>query len=121
MSNEQTIEHIELNITAAKELVELGTVLERLTENPDFKTIITEGYFKSEAHRLVMVKSSPAMMNEKGQKDTTQAIDAIGGLYQYFLAIQMKANMAHEAITTDEEMIEELVQEDLLEAEGTES
>ena len=107
----QLVEEIELSITEAREFVEQGRALDRLTENRDFKAIITEGYFKDEAVRLVHLKASPAMQNDERQKAVLTSIDAIGNLYQYLMKLERQAEMAEGAIADSEEALSEMAEE----------
>jgi hypothetical protein len=111
MSQEQ-IQAIEANIREAKKFVEQGEALERLRTNRDFKKVITEGYFEREAIRLVHLKADPNMQSPDSQKAIVAQIDAIGSLSQYFTAVFQQANMARKAITSSEEMIEEIRDEE---------
>lgn len=110
---QDVIEEIELEINAAKELVELGDALARLSKNKDFVTVITENYFKGEAARLVMAKASPAMRHPDQQEGVTKSIDAIGQLYQYFFKVQTQANQARDSIAESEQAIEDLAEGEL--------
>jgi hypothetical protein len=112
MSNAQQIEQIELTIEQGRAKIAKGNALNRLSENPDFKEIVREGYFKDEAVRLVQAKASPGMSNDAGQAAIVKSIDAIGGLLQYFVTIQTEANLALEAMGDHEEAITELEAEE---------
>ena len=85
---EHQVEQIELNIQQAKQLVEMGDVLDRLTQNPDFTRVIDEGYLKNEAVRLVHLKAAPSMQSDEAQQAITKEIDGIGALLGYFRAIR---------------------------------
>jgi hypothetical protein len=111
MSQEQ-IQAIEANIREAKKFVEQGEALERLRTNRDFKKVISEGYFEREAIRLVHLKADPNMQSPEMQKSIVAQMDAIGSLDQYFKAVFQQANMARKAISSGEEMIDELRDED---------
>jgi len=106
------IEQIELNIEDGKKLVKQGDALRRLSKNADFVTIIREGYFKDESVRLVQAKASPSMATPEKQAALIKSIDAIGELFQYFHMTEVQAQMAREAITSDEETLEELSAEE---------
>ena len=114
MSETETqIEQIEVSIEQAKDAIDRMKTLERLRNNDDFIKIIREGYFKEEAIRLVMMKSSHNFQGEQAQKDIIKDIDSIGRLEQYFGAIYQIGHTAQRALEADEETREELLAEEL--------
>lgn len=54
MSNTQ--EEIQFTSEQVEKAILTGDALKRLFDNPDFKLVITEGFLKDEALRLVMLK-----------------------------------------------------------------
>lgn len=111
---DQSIEELEVNIAEAREAVKLADALERLHNNADFKTVITSGYFTEEATRLVSAKAAPNLQADEMQAAIVRAIDAIGGLQQYFNKLFAQGDMARNAIEASQEEIA------MLEAEGAE-
>lgn len=112
MSQSQ-IEEIELNIEQAKRLIENGKALDRLYSNPDFRTVIREGYLEKEAVRLVHLKSDPQLQAQDMQHEIVKGIDAIGCLTHYFRNIEHQRMLAEKAIEECEETREELLAEGL--------
>jgi CHAT domain-containing protein len=110
MSND-AIQEIELNISEAKKVVELGASLERLRNNRDFKKVIQEGYFQQEAIRLVHLKSDYSFQTPERQKSILTQIDAIGNLNQYFETVFHQASLARKAIEADEYTRDEILAE----------
>lgn len=108
-----TIEAIEQNIKELKKFVEAGEALERLQGNRDFKLLVTEGYFKDEAIRLVHLKADPNFQTPDRQQTIVSQMDAIGALSHYFNTVFQKASMADKAIEADEETRDEMLNEDL--------
>lgn len=53
----------ELTQEQAQEIIQLGEALKRLNENPDFKKIFSEGFFKDEAVRVVGLMGEPEFKN----------------------------------------------------------
>ena len=102
MSNEADVQAIELSIEQARAMVEKADALDRLMANKDFKLIISEGYFKEEAIRLVELKAAPQMESDVHQTAVLKSIDAIGELQQHFNAIYMMASNAQRAIEDGE-------------------
>jgi hypothetical protein len=104
------IEEIEIELDHAKKLAARGEAIDRLYKNSDFKALISEGYFRDEAVRLVQCKANPASVYQtaEAQARIIKDIDAIGSLAQYFYATQQQALMAREAITSSQETLAEL-------------
>lgn len=107
------IEALENNVKRAKESVELGSALDRLRTNRDFKKIITEGYFREEAVRLVHLKSDSNSQSEVMQGSIVKQMDSIGALAQYFYVVSHRAAMASRSIAVDEETLTELMTEEV--------
>jgi hypothetical protein len=108
MSNVEQIQAIERNIKEAKKTLDLGTALERLKLNKDFRVLVLAGYFETEAIRLVQAKAAPDMQTAEKQESIVKQIDAIGSLFMFFQAVRMKAGMAANSISADEEMLVEM-------------
>lgn len=108
MQSEVTIEDIQIQLEDARELILEADALQRLFDNPDFKLVIKEGYFKDEPARLVEMKATPAMSNEATQVAIMKQLDGIGALQQYFNARFMTADMARDAIRDGELQIDEM-------------
>lgn len=109
MNNENAIEQIELSMAHAKLSTDNMKALTKLLENPEFIKIVTDGYFKEEASRVVLLKADPSMKEHREELDNQ--IIAIGYLRQYFHTIMQLGRMAEKAIADDEETREELLQE----------
>jgi hypothetical protein len=115
--NEQHLQKIEISIEAAKKSIDLAKALQRLHDNPDFKSVILEDYFHEEAHRAVMLKADPEMALPEKQKAVEDVITGIGGLYNYFGKIYRMAEMSSRAMEADQQTREEILEEQLGEAE----
>lgn len=90
------IEQIEISIDEAKRLVKKRDDLEKLIKNREFKSLITEGYFKEEAQRLVSISADPALVQH--QTEIMESIRAIS-LFQQFLQLVLRTgNMAAQQI-----------------------
>lgn len=112
MSNDQ-IEQIELNIEDAKQIVARKQSVENLLKNTHFKRVITEGYFKDEASRLVLLKADMNYQTPESQAQIDKSIIGIGYLRQYLSSLVQLGNMAENAIASDEATLEELLAEKL--------
>lgn len=102
------VREIEQNIAQARAFVEMNAALERLSASRDFKTVISDGYLKSEAVRLVHLKSDPRMDSPEKQAAVVRDIDAIGGLVSYFRTVAHNASVALKAIEAGEESLAEI-------------
>lgn len=95
--SQSEIEQIELTIEEAEKMVERMERALRLAENPDFKALILEGYFKEEAIRLTHLLSAPAL-SPKMREDTIKGLEAIGLLKQHLHAVVQKGVLAEQEI-----------------------
>ncbi len=105
---ENNIQEVELEMAAAKSLIEDGEALNRLTKNADFNRIIRKGYFEGEASRIVLLKAEAAMEGPEKQQRCDDTIVGIGQLYQYLRATHMKAEQARAALGDYDESLQEL-------------
>jgi len=110
MSNSNIVRELEDNISKAKEMVDMGKTLERLSNNKDFKDIISKGYFEKEAIRLVHLKADPNMQTPERQANVIQQIDAIGALSSYLNMVFFNADRAAQTIDADQLTISELLE-----------
>ena len=109
---QDTVQQIEAAIQHDKKTVELDNALQRLESNRDFNLVITEGYLKKEAIRLVHLKADPAFDTPARQAAVMTQIDAIGGLLQYFRTVSFNASIAAKSIAAGEAEREELIAEE---------
>ena len=105
------IEQLEVSMENAKKMVEDADALIRLSTNPDFTRIITDGYFAEESSRLVLTKALPNMSSDELQKDINNAIIAIGYLKRHFNSIMAMAGMARKSINESEKTRAEILEE----------
>lgn len=113
MNSAAQIKELDRNIQEAKKILDLGSALERLQSNKDFRAVIKVGYFEQEAIRLVHLKGAPHMQTAEYQASIVKQMDAIAALNQYFQAVFHAAGLADKAIAADEETREELLAEDI--------
>jgi hypothetical protein len=118
MSNLQ-IAQLERQIEGKKAQVALNNALERLKNNKDFKKVVMEGFFQTEAVRLVSVKGDPDMQTPERQASIIRDIDAIGSLQRYFRLIESNAEIASDSISDDEETLD-AINAEALEDKGAE-
>lgn len=113
--SQHDLETVELSIDHANKSINLRNSLEKLTKNRDFKAVVLEGYFESEAVRLVLLKADPSMQDEESQKEIVKQIDAIGSFRQYLRTVMQLGDMASKAKDDYEQTREELLAEELSE------
>ena len=113
MNTSEQLEHIEISIEQAKKLIDNKNALIRLTDNPDFKLLVLEGYFKEEASRLVLLKADPEMQKDTEMKSIEKSIDAIGYVRLYFRTIMQLGSRAEQDLLGSEQTREELLAEQL--------
>lgn len=113
MSNviDQQIEEIEISIEQSKKLIDMMESMKKLTDNPDFKKVIIDGYFKDEASRLVLLKADDTMQDDKDQMQIMNQINAIGYVRKYFSTIYQLGHMAERSVEADKQTREELLAE----------
>ena len=111
MSTEEELNQLEANIAEAKHFIDIKKSVERLFKNRDFKKVILEYYFKEEAARLVMAKSSK--LNEEQKKLIDCMIYGIGALSNFFDSVHQRGVQAEQALGDDEDARTAILQEDL--------
>jgi chaperonin cofactor prefoldin len=110
---EQQIESIELSMEQAKKLVVNAQTAERLSQNPDFKKLVMEGYFVEEAARLALLLTDPTTVTTPHRKEMVMnALIGVGGLKQHLSAVIQMGRQAENDLVEMGETIEELRQED---------
>ncbi len=110
---EQELEMIEMSIATARKKVELGEARARLLNNADFKMLILEEYLSTFATALVMRRASLGMQDEASQRFINDQLTAIGHLDQFLRYTTQEAQMAANAIQSDEETREQILAEDV--------
>ena len=111
MSTEEELNQLDANIAEAKHFIEIKKSVEKLFRNREFKKVILEYYFKEEAARLVMAKSSN--LNEEQKKLIDCMIYGIGALSNFFDSVHQRGIQAEQALQDDEDAKTEILQEDL--------
>lgn len=107
--SDNEIQELDRSIDIAQEILEMGNALERLSNNRDFKAVITHGFFEKEAIRLVHLKSDASMQTAERQTSIMKQMDAIGTLAGYFQLIYRNANLSAKTLEADKNMREALL------------
>lgn len=84
--------------------VGMKQALERLENNPDFKTVVLEGYFKDKAINGVSMLAAPYIKQHGKRGEVMEELVAISALQDYFMVIK---NLGTEVDDEDIEDTEE--------------
>jgi len=105
------LEQVEIQIDMAHKLRKMRDNCVKLTASETWKDIITEGYFKEEAARLVMAKSSHLTPEQMQLIDNMQY--GIGALANYIESVMRRGAEMDQAIGEHEETREEILAEEV--------
>jgi len=114
MSNviEKQMEEISVSIEEANKVINQSKSLKKLLKNKDFIGIISEGYCKNEALRLVMLKADPNLCMDKDiMADVNNQLTSISYLNRYFRQIMQLGIQAEKALVESNKEQDELLQE----------
>jgi len=95
-----------ISMEEVQDQLENAELLEQLHANAAFKKLILDGYFKTEAQKLVGIMAHP--MNEMNKEQVTNKMVGISALQAYFNMIHRKGETAKAALQEHEVAIEEL-------------
>ena len=104
------LEEVEIQIGMAKEMRALRDSCVKLHNNKQFKDVILNGYFKEEAARLVMAKSSNLAPEQMQIIDGM--IMGVGALANYFEMIMRRGAEMDQALGDHEQTREEILAEE---------
>ena len=105
------LEQVEIQIEMAQKLRKMRDNCVKLTASEPWKDIIGEGYFKEEAARLVMAKSSHLTPEQMQLIDNMQY--GIGALANYIESVMRRGAEMDQAIGEHEETREEILAEEI--------
>ena len=111
MTQEEQLDSLEFSMDEAKHFISVKNSMLKLQNNRDFKKVITEYYFKEEAARLVMAKSSN--LTEEQQMVIDKMIYGIGSLAKFFDSVLSRGVQSEQQLADDEETKALLIQEGL--------
>ena len=96
---------IEVTVEALKVQVANRDALYRLLVNPDFKSLLLEGYIKDEAIRGTKLLGDPAMRaNQRAFDSTVDELKAIGLFDNHLRAIELIGRNASEQLAAYDAM-----------------
>ena len=105
------LEQVEIQIDMAHKLRKMRDNCVKLTASEPWKDIIDTGYFKEEAARLVMAKSSNLTPEQMQLIDNMQY--GIGALANYIESVMRRGAEMDQAIGEHEETREEILSEEV--------
>lgn len=106
------LQQVEIQIEMATKIRKLRDNCVKLMATKEFKDVIEEGYFKEEAARLVMAKSSNLTSEQKILIDNMQY--GIGALSNWFESVMRRGAEMDQAIGEHEQTREEILREEVL-------
>ena len=109
------VQQIELSIEHANKAIAKMEAMERLFDNPDFNTVVLEGYYVQEASRAVMLKGDPNVQGQAEQDQIDNIITGIGAFRQYVNTLVQMGMMAKNAVEDDRAALAEIRSEQDLE------
>ena len=105
------LEQVEIQIDMANKLRALRDNCVKLTASETWKDVIDTGYFKEEAARLVMAKSSN--LNPEQMKLIDNMIFGIGAVANYIESVMRRGAEMDQAIGEHEETRDEILAEEI--------
>ena len=105
------LEQVEIQIDMANKLRALRDNCVKLTASEPWKDVIDEGYFKEEAARLVMAKSSN--LTPEQMKLIDNMMLGIGALANYIESVMRRGAEMDQAIGEHEETRDEILAEEI--------
>ena len=105
------LEQVEIQIDMAQKLRKMRDNCVKLTASEPWKDVIDEGYFKEEAARLVMAKSSN--LTPEQMKLIDNMIFGIGAVANYIESVMRRGAEMDQAIGEHEETREEILAEEI--------
>ena len=106
------LEQVEIQIEMAQKLRKMRDNCVKLTASETWKDIIDNGYFKEEAARLVMAKSSNLTPEQMQLIDNMQY--GIGALANYIESVMRRGAEMDQALGEHEETREEILAEEVV-------
>ena len=107
------MQEIQIDIEDAKKAIRLGELVTRLENEPDFIELITEGYFRDDAARVVMLKADKEFQTADKQEKLDRDIMGISVFGEYLRTKKLLGIMAQDAMAEYEETQAELRKESI--------
>ena len=107
MANNQEQNEIELHMIEMQYWVEQKEALERLENNPDFKAVILEGYFKDRVLDGVSLLANDEIKRSGQRTEIMERLVAISTLQDHFAMLKNLGTVAKdEIVESDEDIID---------------
>lgn len=115
MINEQQaqLDALDNEMAVAKEAVAKLELLQELENNKAFTELVSEGYFKDEAVRLVWSLSQLELQDPKLQEDLNKQIQAIGQFRQHLSRIHAHGMRAKDFLNNSGNIRQEILEDSL--------
>lgn len=98
---------LEQQIAVAKGLVEQRDRMVRLTDNTDFRALVTQGYLKDECARFTHLSTEPSMSKDD-RADALASAQACGHFKRWVNALILMGNRAEQDIVDMQNALAEL-------------
>jgi hypothetical protein len=105
------LEQVDIQIELANRLRKMRDTCVKLTSSEPFRDVITEGYFKEEAARLVMAKS--ASLNPEQIQIIDNMQYGIGALANFIESVMRRGAEMDQAVGEHEQTREEILAEEV--------
>lgn len=99
---ELTLEQYEEAKAHYQTIIERGNAARRLADNPDFKSLVLEGYLDNEPNRLANLMAS-GRLNDKVFADCTRQIRSVADFREFMKDIINQSSMAEDELKGLEE------------------
>lgn len=99
---ELTLEQYEEAKAHYQTIIERGDAARRLADNPDFKSLVLEGYLDNEPNRLANLMAS-GRLNDKVFSDCTRQIRSVADFREFMKDIINQSTMAEDELKGLEE------------------
>lgn len=111
------VQELEISIEEARKYVQRGKEALALSDIPEFKRLVLEGYFVEEASRLALLFSDPQLSDEQREYVHRDLI-GVGAFKRYLSTIVQQGRIASNEIDSMQDTLEEIRAEEYGESEG---
>ena len=92
------LQEIEVTIEEAEAQVRRGLLVEKLEQDPDFRSLVLEGYFRDDAARVVMLLADKEHQSVERQTALHADLLGISTFGEYLRAQKILGHMAKESL-----------------------
>lgn len=97
------LQQVERDIAGYKNQIALGELLERLSSNKDFQSLILNGFLRENAIHLVNLLAHPNLQTPEKQAAIHRQMAGVGALGDHLRQIRQDAERAKESLVSSEE------------------